>query len=118
MAKKNKTPNLYDELNFARFGVISMHTRVDQSITHWNTEFAVNGRTFRIEAVTPQGRPHGIDTDTLVALETLFIAHDCPQGLWQVVGHKEAEGPQEGRQPEVQIACHTVSCHVLKAVCW
>ncbi|GGS05427.1 replication initiator protein A [Deinococcus sedimenti] len=82
MAKKNKTPNLYDELNFARFGVISMHTRVDQSITHWNTEFAVNGRTFRIEAVTPQGRPHGIDTDTLVALETLFISHDCPQDNW------------------------------------
>lgn len=82
MAKKNKTPNLYDELNFARFGVISMHTRVDQSITHWNTEFAVNGRTFRIEAVTPQGRPHGIDTDALVALETLFMAHDCPQDNW------------------------------------
>lgn len=82
MAKRNKSPNLHDELNFARFGVISMHTRVDQTITTWNTEFVVNDRTFRIEAVTPQGRPHGIDTDTLIALETLFIANGCPEDDW------------------------------------
>lgn len=82
MAKKPKTPNLHDELNFARFGVISMHSRVDQSVTTWNTEFTVNARTFRIEAVTPQGRPHGIDTDTLVSLETLFVAKGCPEDNW------------------------------------
>lgn len=82
MPKKPKSPNLHDELNFARFGVISMHSRVDQKITTWNTEFTVNDRMFRIEAITPQGRPHGIDTDTLVALETLFVAHGCPQNNW------------------------------------
>lgn len=82
MAKKPKTPNLHDELNFARFGVISMHSRVDQSVTTWNTEFTVNARTFRIEAITPQGRPHGIDTDTLVSLETLFVAKGCPDDNW------------------------------------
>ncbi|MDV6376270.1 replication initiator protein A [Deinococcus arenicola] len=82
MAKKPKPPNLHDELNFARFGVISMHSRVDQQVTTWNTEFTVNARTFRIEAITPQGRPHGIDTDTLVALETLFVAHGCPPDNW------------------------------------
>ncbi|UQN09585.1 replication initiator protein A [Deinococcus sp. QL22] len=82
MTKKPKTQNLHDELNFARFGVISMHSRVDQNITSWNTEFTVNARTFRIEAITPQGRPHGIDTDTLVALETLFVAHGCPEDNW------------------------------------
>ncbi|QFP78533.1 replication initiator protein A [Deinococcus sp. AJ005] len=82
MVKKPKTPNLHDELNFARFGVISMHSRVDQGVTTWNTEFTVNARTFRIEAITPQGRPHGIDTDTLVSLETLFVAHGCPEDNW------------------------------------
>jgi plasmid replication initiation protein len=82
VAKKSKPQNIHDELNFARFGVISMHSRVDQNITSWNTEFTVNSRTFRIEAITPQGRPHGIDTDTLVALETLFVAHGCPEDNW------------------------------------
>lgn len=82
MSKKPTTQPLHDELNFARFGVISMLTRVDQSVTSWNTEFTVNGRTFRLEAITPQGRPHGIDTDTLVALETLFVASGCPEDGW------------------------------------
>lgn len=82
MSKKSKTQPLHDELNFARFGVISMHSRVDQTVTSWNTEFTVNGRTFRLEAITPQGRPHGIDTDTLVALETLFVANGCPEDGW------------------------------------
>lgn len=82
MAKKSKPQHLHDELNFARFGVISMHSRIDQSITRWTTGFTVNARTFWIEAITPQGRPHGIDTDTLVAIETLFVAHGCPQDNW------------------------------------
>ncbi|SMB78521.1 replication initiator protein A [Deinococcus hopiensis] len=82
MPKKPKNPNLHDELNFARFGVISMHSRVDQRVPSWRTEFTVNDRTFRIEAITPQGRPHGIDTDTLVALETLFVANGCPGDNW------------------------------------
>ncbi|GAA4015272.1 replication initiator protein A [Deinococcus rubellus] len=82
MPNKPKTPNLHDELNFARFGVISMHSRIDQQITSWKTEFTVNGRTFRIEAITPVGRPHGIDTDTLVSLETLFVANGCPEDNW------------------------------------
>ena len=82
MAKKQKNSNLHDELNFARFGVISMHSRVDQSITTWNSEFTVNERTFRVEAITPQGRPHGIDTDTLIALETLFVMRNCAEDNW------------------------------------
>ena len=82
MAKKTKNPDLHDELNFARFGVISMHSRVDQGVTSWQSEFSVNDRTFRVEAITPQGRPHGIDTDTLIALETLFVMRGCPQDNW------------------------------------
>lgn len=82
MTKKPKNSNLYDELNFARFGVVSMHSRVDHSVTSWETEFTVQDRTFRIEAITPQGRPHGIDTDTLIAFESLFVAAGCPEDNW------------------------------------
>lgn len=82
MAKKTKNPDLHDELNFARFGVISMHSRVNHSVTEWDATFTVQGRTFRIEAVTPKGRPHGIDTDTLIALESLFVARGCPTDNW------------------------------------
>lgn len=82
MPKKSKPSSLHDELNFARFGVISMHSRVDRTITSWKSEFTINGRTFRIEAITPEGRPHGIDTDTLVAVETLFVASGCPEDNW------------------------------------
>lgn len=81
MPKKSK-PNFHDELNFARFGVISMHSRVDRSVTSWKSEFTINGRSFRIEAITPEGRPHGIDTDALVAVETLFVASGCPDDNW------------------------------------
>lgn len=82
MAKKPKSNGFHDELNFARFGVISMHSRIDKEITSWNSEFTINGRTFRIEAITPEGRPHGIDTDTLVAIETLFVTNGCPDDNW------------------------------------
>lgn len=82
MSKKVPQTNLHDELNFARFGVISMHSRVDRSVTSWKSEFTINGRSFRIEAITPEGRPHGIDTDTLVAVETLFVASGCPADNW------------------------------------
>lgn len=82
MPKKPKPNSLHDELNFARFGVISMHSRVDRTVASWKSEFTINGRTFRIEAITPEGRPHGIDTDTLVAVETLFVASGCPQDNW------------------------------------
>ena len=60
MSKKPTTQPLHDELNFARFGVISMLTRVDQSVTSWNTEFTVNGRTFRLEAISFFGQPMGV----------------------------------------------------------
>lgn len=82
MPKKPKPNSLHDELNFARFGVISMHSRIDRTVASWKSEFTINGRTFRIEAITPEGRPHGIDTDTLVAVETLFVASGCPQDNW------------------------------------
>lgn len=82
MPKKPKPNNFHDELNFARFGVISMHSRIDREVTSWKSEFTINGRTFRIEAITPEGRPHGIDTDTLVAVETLFVASSCPEDNW------------------------------------
>lgn len=81
-SRKSKNPNLYDELNFARFGVVSMHSRVDQSITAWKAEFVINDRHFRVESITPQGRPHGIDTDMLIALETIFVANSCPADNW------------------------------------
>jgi plasmid replication initiation protein len=39
MVKKPKTTDIHDELNFARFGVISMHSRLDKTITSWHSEY-------------------------------------------------------------------------------
>lgn len=71
-----------DERNIARLGIISIQSRVDDSLTKWNAEFAIDGRPYRVECVAPYGRPHGVDTDIILAIQTLFFRRGCPEHNW------------------------------------
>lgn len=71
-----------DERNIARLGIISIQSRVDDSLTKWNAEFSIDGRPYRVECVAPYGRPHGIDTDIILAIQTLFFREGCPSHNW------------------------------------
>ncbi|WP_156373042.1 replication initiator protein A [Deinococcus sp. Leaf326] len=71
-----------DERNIARLGIISIQSRVDDALTLWNVEFAIDGRPYRVECAAPYGRPHGIDTDIILAIQTLFFRSGCPSHNW------------------------------------
>lgn len=71
-----------DERNIARLGIISIQSRVDDSLTKWNAEFTIDGRPYRVECAAPYGRPHGIDTDIILAIQTLFFRDGCPAHNW------------------------------------
>lgn len=71
-----------DERNVARLGIISIQSRIDDSLTTWTAEFAIDGRPYRVECAAPYGRPHGIDTDIILAIQTLFIRSGCPSHDW------------------------------------
>ena len=71
-----------DERNIARLGIISIQSRVDDTMTKWTAEFSIDGRPYRVECAAPYGRPHGIDTDIILALQTLFFRAGCPSHNW------------------------------------
>lgn len=91
----------WDERNVARLGIISIQSRVDDSVTRWNVEFAIDGRPFRVECAAPYGRPHGIDTDIILAIQTLFFRSGCPAHNWLHTTAYEIRGvaglPDNGR---------------------
>ncbi|GEM49839.1 replication initiator protein A [Deinococcus cellulosilyticus] len=82
MSKSNKSTDRRDERNLAKVGVISIQARVDTTITTIKSEFAIEDVAYRVEGVTPYGRPHGIDTDVIVAAQTLFVRQGCPEHGW------------------------------------
>lgn len=71
-----------DERNLARFGIISMLSRMDSNEKSWTVEFMVEDRQYRVECVAPHGRPHGIDAAVIAAIQTLFVAQKCPEHNW------------------------------------
>lgn len=82
MNKSNKSTERRDERNFAKVGIISIQTRVDRTITKITSRFAIEEVAYRVEGVTPYGRPHGMDTDVIVAVQTLFVRQGCPWHGW------------------------------------
>lgn len=85
MAQANNRPTdaeRRDERNIARLGIISIQSRVDDTLTKWTAEFAIDGRPYRVECAAPYGRPHGIDTDIILAIQTLFFRAGCPAHNW------------------------------------
>lgn len=71
-----------DERNVARLGIISILSRIDPGMTTWQSAFSVRGRAFKVECAAPYGRPHGIDTDVILAIQTLFVRQGCPEHNW------------------------------------
>lgn len=85
MAKNsnNKLPTeRRDERHLARLGIVSIQTRVDLSDTRYTSEFMVENRQHRVMVVAPEGRPHGVDTDVILALQTLYVRQGCPTHGW------------------------------------
>lgn len=82
MNKSNKPTERRDERNLARLGIISIQTWVDSSITKVTAEFNIEGRLYRVECHATNGRPHGIDTDVILAIQTLYVRSGCPEHGW------------------------------------
>lgn len=70
-----------DERNVARLGIISVQSRVDAE-RNFRAEFEVQGRPYRVECAAPYGRPHGTDTDIILAIQTLFVRSGSPEHDW------------------------------------
>lgn len=90
-----------DERNIARLGIISIQSRVDDEVRTWKAEFEIDGRPYRVECAAPYGRPHGIDTDIILAVQTLFVRAGCPEHDWLHTTAYELRGvaglPDNGR---------------------
>ena len=90
-----------DERNIARLGIISIQSRVDGDLKTWKAEFAIDGRPYRVECAAPYGRPHGVDTDIILAVQTLFVRAGCPSHDWVHTTAYELRGvsglPDNGR---------------------
>lgn len=71
-----------DERNVARLGIISIQSRVDPTITEWDAEYEIESRPFRVKCLAPRGRPHGVDTDVILAIQTLYVREGCPGHGW------------------------------------
>ncbi|MFC6619154.1 replication initiator protein A [Deinococcus radiophilus] len=71
-----------DERNVARLGIISIQSRIDEQASNWQAEFSIEGRPYRVECAAPYGRPHGVDTDIILAIQTLFFRSGCPTHNW------------------------------------
>ncbi|WP_221091401.1 replication initiator protein A [Deinococcus aquaedulcis] len=69
-----------DERNFARLGVVSIQTRLDDEASRsWSSAFEIAGRSFGVAAEALHGRPRGIDTNVVIGIESLFAARSCPE---------------------------------------
>ncbi|GHF57766.1 plasmid replication initiation protein [Deinococcus metalli] len=67
-----------NELTLARSGVFSILNRDSGDDQSWETTFSIGDRHFYVQGVAARGRPHGVDPDVLLALQTLFFEAGCP----------------------------------------
>lgn len=74
------TLSLFDEINLARLGLISMQSRVGPTAHSWEDEYIEGGRTVRMKCVGTVEYliPHGIDSDIMIGIENMFLAARCP----------------------------------------
>lgn len=84
---RKQTPESYerkDERNLARLGIISIQARVEPSsdTVRFVSNFEIDGRPYKVECLAPEGRPHGIDTDVILAIQTLYVRQGCPEDGW------------------------------------
>jgi len=74
--------NFTDEHFIAKLGLVSVQSRLDSqqsSSKRWTSQFTVNAIPYHLDGFAADfGRPRGIDTDTQIAIETLFHLQGCP----------------------------------------
>lgn len=66
------------ELDLTRAGIISVQRTLPEGRDSWQVDYEVSGTLYRIEGDAIFGRPHGSDSDVLLALQTLFFRAGCP----------------------------------------
>jgi len=76
MHQGNET--LINELTLARSGVFSILNREGGDDLSWETTFRIGDRDFFVQGMAARGRPHGVDPDVLLALQTMFFDTGCP----------------------------------------
>lgn len=70
---------LINELTLTRSGVFSILNREGGNDQSWETTFSIGDRDFYVHGVAARGRPHGVDPDVLLAMQTLFFEAGCPE---------------------------------------
>ncbi|SMB83020.1 replication initiator protein A [Deinococcus hopiensis] len=92
----NEPPERISELDLSRIGVISVLRNLPITATEWEEEFQIGSIEYRVKGRAALGRPHGIDADVLLAVQTLFFWAGCPDnglvettpyGLLKLSGH-------------------------------
>lgn len=81
MAKRAQTqqPDFrLDELLMTRSGIVSILKAMEDGSDRWENEFVISDRHFFVRGVANNGRPHGTDSDVLLAMQTLFWQAGCP----------------------------------------
>lgn len=78
-----RLPHYTDERFIAQLGIVSIQSRIDEKSPlskRWTSEFTIGHSQYHIEGFAADfGRPRGIDTDVLLAIETKFILLGCPE---------------------------------------
>ena len=67
-----------DELLMTRSGIVSILKAMEEGSDRWENEFMISDRHFFVRGVANNGRPHGTDSDVLLAMQTLFWQAGCP----------------------------------------
>lgn len=66
----------------AQIGIVSIQSRIEEDSPlnrRWTSYSEVGDSIYTVEGYAADfGRPRGVDTDILMALETLFMCQDCP----------------------------------------
>lgn len=67
------------ELDLSRAGIISLQRSLPGENTSWQVEYTVGVMRYQVTGNARHGRPHGIDNDVMLALQTLFLRAGCPE---------------------------------------
>ena len=72
---------LREDLNVTQLGLISIQRKIPPDYTNWKVGFTRSGIESEVECNGTQkyGVPHGIDNDTYLALQELYIEQGCPE---------------------------------------
>ncbi|WP_216326037.1 replication initiator protein A [Deinococcus aestuarii] len=68
-----------DELNLARLSLVSLQRDVDATQTRWESRIVQGERAYHVECIAPEGIPHGLDSDVVLSIQTLFAEAGLPE---------------------------------------